>query len=348
MHCNHRFVTACLAAWLCTLGVAFTSRALFACDICAVYTATELQESRTGARIGVAEQFTRFGTLQRDGKEVDNPNDEWLDSSITQLIAGYHVHPRLGFQGNLPVIARHFRRVADGGVERSSETGIGDLSLHVVANVLSTVNPQSLQRAGLSLGIKLPTGSPERLAEENKSAHSDHPKHIPPVFRSPRLWPRHAAGPDSGRASGVHGHGLALGTGSTDVILGAQWVGTYRRLYGTFAAQYFVRTRGSYGYTYANETILSAGPGAFAWLDHRSSLGIQFHCALNTKGTDARRGVRVADTGATFVYVGPAVHWTWKTSVSADLALDLPVVRHTTALQIVPDFRVRGGFMWRF
>ncbi len=36
----------------------------------------------------VAEQFTEFGTVQVDGNEVDNPTDQHLDSSITQLVGG--------------------------------------------------------------------------------------------------------------------------------------------------------------------------------------------------------------------------------------------------------------------
>ena len=35
-----------------------------ACDVCAIYVSTEMSESRTGFSLGVAEQFTHFGTLQ--------------------------------------------------------------------------------------------------------------------------------------------------------------------------------------------------------------------------------------------------------------------------------------------
>jgi hypothetical protein len=39
----------------------------------------------------VGEQFTRFGTLQLDGNEVANPTGQYLNSSITQIVAGYPI-----------------------------------------------------------------------------------------------------------------------------------------------------------------------------------------------------------------------------------------------------------------
>ncbi len=316
-----------------------------ACDICAVYTGTELQESRSGLRVGIAEQFTHAATLQNDGEDTDNPADEWLDSSITQLLIGYGVHPRVFLQANVPIIYRSFQRAHGTGTERSSESGVGDLSLHAIGTAYSHVSENSLQRVSVSVGVKLPTGSPSRLREElGGDAHADDPN-IPPVFRSHRFWPRHTM---SGPPSGIHGHDLALGTGSTDVILGAQWIGTYRRLYGTAMLQYFVRTEGSFDYTYANETIVSGGPGVFVWLSHASTLGVQSLLTVDTKGTDVMHGERLGDTGMTILYAGPAVHWTWKTNLSADVAIDVPAIRNNTALQIMPDIRVRTGFVWRF
>jgi hypothetical protein len=54
------------------------------------------------------------------------------------------------------------------------------------------------------------------------------------------------------------------------------------------------------------------------------------------------------DTAITALYIGPDIRLTWGTSLAANLAIDLPVLQHNTALQIVPDFRLRGGLTWRF
>ena len=96
--------------------VAATPRAR-ACDVCAIYTATEMHEARTGFRLGVGEQFSRFATLQDDGEELDNPGEK-VHSSITQVLLGYQLTPRFGLQLNLPLVSRTFRRLEEGRVRR--------------------------------------------------------------------------------------------------------------------------------------------------------------------------------------------------------------------------------------
>jgi hypothetical protein len=98
-----------------------------ACDVCAVYVSTEMSESRTGFALGVAEQFTDFRRLQLGGEEVPNPADEYMESSITQLLFSYTPIPRLHFQLNVPIIARQYRRIEDDGVVSGDESGMGDL-----------------------------------------------------------------------------------------------------------------------------------------------------------------------------------------------------------------------------
>ena len=40
--------------------------------------------------------------------------------------------------------------------------------------------------------------------------------------------------------------------------------------------------------------------------------------------------------------------FTWGTSLAADVAVDVPAIQNVTSVQIVPDYRVRGGVTWRF
>lgn len=331
-----------LSAWLLFAVPAW------ACDICAVYTATQMQETRTGWRAGIAEQFTYFGTLQEDGEEVANPAGERLESSITQLLVGYSPHPRFAFQMNVPIISRHYRRVETGGVARGDESGVGDISLLGTGQIWGRVDEHSVRRLSGLLGVKLPTGNPQRLSEELTSHGGSHEDpDIPPIFQSRRFHPRHSNGGTRPR-SGVHGHDLALGTGSADVILGLQALGTWERWYGTGSLLYTVRTPGAYGYQYANELIVQSGPGYYLLLEHTYSLGLQALLTCTTKGTDDLNGERLGDTGYTGLYAGPAAQFTWTSALSADIIVDLPALQNNTSLQIVPDYRLRGGIVWRF
>jgi hypothetical protein len=61
----------------------------------------------------------------------------------------------------------------------------------------------------------------------------------------------------------------------------------------------------------------------------------------------AFRGKPAEDTGITSVFVGPRLvgsRGRW----SADIDVDLPVLIHNTALQVVPDYRIRGGVSFHF
>jgi hypothetical protein len=340
--------TTVLAA--CAAGVAPPARA---CDVCAVYTATELRERRTGFRLGVAEQITSFTTLQRDGEEVDNTAGERLLSSITQVIAGYGITPRLGVQLNLPLISRTFRRVENGRLTAGDETGVGDMSLVGQALAYSSVSETSVFRFSLLGGIKFPTGDASRLAEELPEVRASIGAAGTPRLAAVR--PRHAVPVpvddphgDPPVESGIHGHDLALGSGSYDGIVGGQLFWSWKRLFATAGGQYTIRTEGAFDYQFANDLTWLAGPGAFVLLGHTYSLGVQGVFSGETKGNDQQLDVKFDDTAITALYAGPAFLFTWGTSLDAEVAADLPVVQHNTGLQIVPDFRLRAAMAWRF
>src|SRR5262245_38805751 len=147
-------------------------RSAAACDVCAIYTATEMGESRTGFRLGLAEQYSNFATIQDDGDEIENVAHEWVNSSITQVLLGYGITPRLGVQLNLPLIIRKFRRLGhDGAIEHGDENGVGDLSLTGHFLVWSDVREDTTFSFSVLGGVKFPTGDSSRLAEELEEDH---------------------------------------------------------------------------------------------------------------------------------------------------------------------------------
>src|SRR5947207_12890954 len=117
-------------------AAAVTSRA---CDLCGCYTpqlnAMPQMESAfspswaAGIYGAVSEQFTRFATLQLDGSEIANPTVQYLNSSITQLVAGYDVTSRFALQINVPLIYREFKRPEGFQIDRGTVSGLCDISL---------------------------------------------------------------------------------------------------------------------------------------------------------------------------------------------------------------------------
>ena len=329
--------------------------AVHACDICAVYTATELQESRTGLRLGLAQQLSRFTTLQFEGDEAPNPYRERMTSAITQMVAGYRLAPRLGLQATLPWIHRDYRRRHAGAIDNGNEHGLGDFSLLASWAALTHTDENSVARLTLIGGVKLPTGSSDRLAEEVPAPLDPNDvrdklngqwgvrRHGAPVAR-----PQAHLGPGPAEYSGIHGHDLSLGTGSIDPIFGVQGLWTWRRAVVSGNVQYVLRTRGSYGYEYADELTAGLNPGVFAVVAHDHSLSLHLASTLERKGKDNLDGQTLADTALTALYLGPGLHFTRGSALSLDFTADIPVLLDNSSLQIVPDFRLRAGFVWRF
>ncbi len=298
-----------------------------ACDLCAVYSATESRgEIGKGIYAGVAEQFTHFGTLQEDGKQVPDEADQWLDSSITQLLVGYNFTERIGVQFNLPFIHRSFSRPHGFETDRDTESGIGDALLLGHAQLLRSESPDGTFAWNLLAGVKLPTGDSYRIAEE-----LDEHEHEP-------------GAPESG----IHGHDLALGSGSWDGLVGTSVYGRWKRAFATASAQYAIRSRGDFDYQYANDLTWAGGPGALLWLSDDCSVSVQACVSGEHKGKDDLAGETAEDTGITSVFVGPEIHFTWRSKLSAEFAADFPVSVDNTALQLVPDYRLRAALIWHF
>ena len=53
-------------------------------------------------------------------------------------------------------------------------------------------------------------------------------------------------------------------------------------------------------------------------------------------------------TGMTAVYLGPLLNLTLGGHFSANAGVDFPLSIYNHQIQTVPDYRVHGGFSWRF
>ena len=183
----------------------------------------------------------------------------------------------------------------------------------------------------LIAGVKFPTGSAGRIKEE---------------FNEVEI--------EGATPSGIHGHDLALGSGSYDAMLGAGAFARYKAGFFQASAQYTVRTTGAYDYRYANDVSFDAGPGVF-FLQGREfgrlgsvTLGAQFVVSGEHKNRDTFRGEIAEDTGATALYVGPRVLAGVGSRFIAEVGADLPVLIDNTSFQVVPSYRVRAGFSVKF
>lgn len=301
-----------------------------ACDLCSIYSTAQARgEVGKGVYAGLAEQFTHFGTLQMDGAKGPNTVGQHLDSSVSQVLAGYNFTERFGLQFNLPVIHRSFRRPTDDcGIDHGTETGLGDMALtgHWVAFQHEEKN--FTFRSTLLAGVKFPTGSTRRLHEEVDELSA---MPLPCAIDS-----------------GIHGHDLTLGSGSIDGLVGTGIFTRCHRLFFSAQTQYAIRSKGDFDYRFADDLTWSGGPGLFVLLNEKQTLGLQANVSGEAKGRDTFMGTKADDTGITSVFLGPQINFTWSDKLSAEVGVDLPVSLRNTSLQAVADYRIRGALTWHF
>jgi hypothetical protein len=333
-----------------------------ACDLCGCYTpqmeATllvdpnaaldpHIRDKRSwpdGFYVAGAEQFTHFGTVQIEGHEVANPTGQYLDSSIAQLLVGYSVAPRFALQINAPFIYRSFERPEGFEIDHGTESGAGDVSLlakYILFHTehggsarldfneaksphFVTKEPDFTASTVLMAGVKFPTGDSSRLREEFEEIE---------VPGAPR--------------SGIHGHDLALGTGSYDGIIAGQTSLRSHNFFLQVDAQFTLRGHGRHQYDFANDISWSGGPGYYLVRNPHVIIGLQFVVSGEHKDVDRFRGEPVEDTGITSAFVGPRLIASVG-KVSGEIGVDIPVTIENTALQIVPDYRLRAGIAFRF
>ena len=295
--------------------VGVLARPALGCDLCAVYAATEAQGGTgQGVFAGVAQQFTEFGTLQDNGQKIASEG-QYIDSSVSQVFAGYNFNNRFSVQLNLPVIYRAY----GSDTQHGTVSGIGDLSLTAGYKVYEKLEESLTFNWTVLAGVKFPTGNPSKLNT-----------------------------PDEDLPEGIGGHDLALGSGSYDGIVGTGVYGRWKRGFFTASVQYAIRSEGAFEHQYANDLTWFGGPGVYLSLTHNYTLSLQAVVSGETKGKDTFSGVPDEDSAETLVYVGPQINFTWRSKLSAQLAADLPVVRENSGTQVMPDYRILAAFTWRF
>lgn len=296
-----------------------------ACDLCAIYSASQASgETGLGFNAGVAEQYTRFGSVREDGAEIPNDAGQFIDSSVTQLFAGYNFTRKFGVQLNLPVISRSFSRPRGNMIESGNEFGQGDLSLAANYLVLQKLSEDFTFNWSVLGGVKFPTGDSSRLNEPDVDS-------VPPL-------------PESG----IGGHDLALGSGSFDGVVGTSAYLRWKKMFATGNMQYAIRTEGDFGHQYANDLTWAAGPGVYLALTHSYTITLQALASGETKEKDTYYGVEDPDSAATVVYLGPQIGFTWSNKLAAQVGADIPVSIENTGVQVVPDYRIRAALTWHF
>ena len=216
----------------------------------------------------------------------------------------------------------------------------------------------NLLRVTFTGGLKLPTGSYSKLKEDHGEDHSDNemmkenPAHNHNSMDSDEQMQtktsfRHGS-VDHGVVSGVHGHGLAFGTGSWDLLAGSNFFARYGNWLTAGSVQYTFRNSGPLSYRYGDDFLWDVGFGRYLFLEESKSVVLRFNLLGEVKGFDTMRGQDVRDSGLTSLFMGPEINFTAGNNVFGLLALDIPTIMNNTEVGLVAEYRVRLSVMYRF
>jgi hypothetical protein len=309
-----------------------------ACDLCSVYTAGMARGETSGAFAGVSEQFTRYDELRDGGHRIHEDSGQYLDSSITQLFAGYGFGNGLSLQLNVPYIHRKFKRPDHDGIEKGTESGLGDITAVAEYTLLRHDGEERTWVWRALGGVKLGTGDSDRLMEELDEGHE----------ADAHATPKHGGDPHDGPTSGIHGHDLALGSGSTDFLIGTTGFFRDGRWYARGDLQYAIRRSGDFDYRFGNDLQWTLSGGRYLVLEHDRTVSLQLNLAGEDKDYDELDGVRLDDTHSRVLFLGPELGFTFGPRWSLQFRADLPIDTDTSSIQTTAGWRARAALVAAF
>lgn len=325
-----------------SLFILLLSGPAWACDSCALYHSLEQRVPKDGTlHLSLTEQFTEYGKLQNNGSKVDNTAHQRLSSSHTIAAASYDLDDRLSFEAILPYINRRYTSAEGQDVTRGTVAGIGDLTLLGLYVPYRWMEQDSNFIVQLFGGLKVPTGdagelSPGEHADEHEEEGEEHEEHS------------HMLRHDGETHSAIHGHDLALGSGSWDFPIGAALFYRSGRFFAEAATEYLFRTKGSYDYHYGNELQWRTGPAYYVFLHHDTSVALKLNVGGQYKPKDTIDGENDDSTSINAVYWGPELNASIGENLGAFVAYDRPWEIENSGLQAVMSYRLRAGLRYRF
>jgi len=295
-----------------------------ACSVCGCSLSSDWGAQGYGMATGLGADLTyqysdqdnlRAGSGSADRASFTFPNaQEIQQDTLTRSVAlglDYAPSPNWALDFQIPSYDRFHSTIGPGDTEisESRATGVGDARLTGRYQLFTPARSFAVQ-----LGLKLPTG---------------------------RIDQDFATGPQAGTPLD---RGLQLGTGTTDLILGAS---------------YFARPALNLG-CFAQATVqqaLACREGFLPSSTANLNLGVRFlntsavtpQLQLNARWDGRERGVNAdtANSGDAAFFASPGLTAQLGMAESVFAFLQLPVYQRVNGLQLEPRWLISAGFRWR-
>jgi hypothetical protein len=268
------------------------------------YETIDLDQPRAGRdRIAV-------GALPRHHDEVETRNRNWvagLDWNFSQA---------WGASVTLPYVDRRHRHIHNHRGESLDERwdfrGIGDARAQLRYEFLPMSDADHPRAAGVTFGVKLPTGKYDVANAEGAVAERP----------------------------------LQPGSGTTDALIGAYWHGLAPQSgWSWFArAQAVLPLDSRDGFRPGRQVQLDTGL-RYALGD---TVGLMLQANFQVKGRDTGANAEPEDSGQRAAYLSPGVSWTVGKDAQVYAYVQVPVYQSVHGVQLTADWSALAGVSWRF
>jgi hypothetical protein len=257
----------------------------------------------------------RSGTDGVNRAALKFPNDDEIQQRTvnrnTWLELNYVADATWAVSAQIPYHDRFHTTIAAGdtAISTSDATGPGDV------RVLGRYQQFGVTRSfGLQFGLKLPTG---------------------------RFDQEFAAGPQAGEPLD---RGLQLGTGTTDLLLGASWFTLPMPNLGGFTQLTFQQPLAARaGFIPSSSVTVSGG---LRWLN-ASSFTPQLQLNVKSEGREHGTQADTPNSGSTLAYLSPGLTTELGTRATGYVFVQLPVYQRVNGLQLEPKWLLSLGLHLR-
>jgi len=317
-----------------SLAVLAGGRVALACDPCAFYNLSRLQGTHEQSlTLSLSEQYSSFRLANPE--RLPREGSRTRSFSTTHLSVGYDISDRIGVQLSVPYVYTSSDRIERfARVSKNSDSGFGDLALIGQFSLYQDLQAESATLAGLSFGVKFPTGDTGSLGEFRSDLDS-----------SSTVLPLRHHNPAGGLGGGRL---LSLGTGSYDFIFGGNLLRRQGRFLVMGYAQYVHRTEGDFDYRFADDFIWSVGPGYYLHLDHEESVVFRLALGGEHKGMDRLNSQKVQGSRVSNIFISPEFIVSFAGGYVFELGVDLPAYRGSDSALSETRYRVRSALSYRF
>ena len=250
--------------------------------------------------------------------EVPRHHDE-IETKNRNLVANvdWNLAPAWGLSLSVPYVDRdHFHIHNHQGAkldERWSFRELGDIRVQARYEFFASREDPAAQRsAGITFGVKLPTGKYDVTNDEGEAAERT----------------------------------LQPGTGTTDLLLGAYWHGAVPLADTSWfaRAQAVLPLSTRAGYKPGKQLGVDAG------LRYACSreLGLMLQVNYHVKDRDSGANAEPGDSGQRMVFVSPGVSWNFSKSAQLYAFVQVPLYQSVNGVQLTAGWSALAGVSWRF